>query len=125
MAGPISYEVDGEQYVAVTAGYGTAFFLISGVFAPKEGSPINARVNTFKLGGTAPKPVIAFTKIPTPRPPVMTVTPSEYQKGAQLYDMYCLNCHGIAVITGGVHSGPAEVRPAPVRRAVEGRSCGR
>jgi quinohemoprotein ethanol dehydrogenase len=102
MAGPISYEFDGEQYVAVTASYGTAFFLINGVFAPKEGSPINARVNTFKLGGVAPKPAIAFTKIPTPRPPVITVTPAAYQKGAQLYDTYCLTCHGIAAITGGV-----------------------
>ena len=46
--------------------------------------------------------MIAFTRIPTPRPPVMTVTPAEYQKGAQLYDTYCLDCHGIAVITGGV-----------------------
>jgi PQQ-dependent dehydrogenase (methanol/ethanol family) len=102
LAGPISYEVAGEQYVAVTAGYGTVFFLINGMYAPKEGSPINARVYTFKLGGAAPKPEIAFTRIATPRPPVVNVTAGEYRQGAQLYDQFCLNCHGIAVITGGV-----------------------
>ena len=39
LAGPISYEIDGEQYVAVPAGYGTSFFLIEGFFAPREGAP--------------------------------------------------------------------------------------
>ena len=102
LAGPISYEVDGEQYVAVPAGYGTSFFLINGFFAPREGAPVNARVYAFKLGGAAPKPQIDFARIPTPRPPVLRVTADEYQRGAQLYENYCLTCHGIAAITGGV-----------------------
>ncbi len=102
LAGPISYEVDGEQYVAVPGGYGTAFFLIEGFFAPKEGAPINARVSAFKLGGTAPKPEIVFRRIPTPKPPVITTTADEYALGAGLYDRNCLVCHGIAAVTGGV-----------------------
>ena len=56
----------------------------------------------FKLGGTAPKPQIDFARIPTPRPPVLRVTADEYQRGAHLYENYCLTCHGIAAITGGV-----------------------
>ena len=102
LAGPISYEVDGEQHVAVPAGYGTVFFLINGFFAPTVGAPVNARVYAFKLGGTAPKPQIDFARIPTPRPPVLRVTASAYQRGAQMYEDYCLTCHGIAAITGGV-----------------------
>jgi mono/diheme cytochrome c family protein len=70
--------------------------------APKEGSSINARVYSFKLGGQAPKPVIEFKRIPTPRPPLLATTPAEYQLGANLYDNFCLTCHGIAAITGGV-----------------------
>jgi quinohemoprotein ethanol dehydrogenase len=85
LAGPISYEVDGEQYVAVPAGYGTSFF-INGFFAPTVGAPVNARVYAFKLGGAAPKPQIDFTRIPTPRPPVLNVTASAYQRGAQLVE---------------------------------------
>jgi len=102
LAGPISYEVDGEQYVAVPAGYGTSFFLISGFFAPREGAPVNARVHAFKLGGAAPKPHITFTRIPTPRPPDLPVTTNEYRRATDLYENYCLTCHGIAAITGGV-----------------------
>jgi len=102
LAGPISYEVDGEQYVAVPAGYGTSFFLISGFFAPREGAPVNARVHAFKLGGAAPKPHITFTRIPTPRPPDLPVTANEYRRATDLYENNCLNCHGIAAITGGV-----------------------
>jgi len=102
LAGPISYEVDHEQYVAVAAGYGTAFFLIEGFFAPQEGAPINARVSAFKLGGTASKPEIVFRRVPTPKPPTIATTPAEYAQGGQLYGRYCLVCHGIAAITGGV-----------------------
>ena len=102
LAGPVSYEMDGEQYVSVAAGYGGVFFLINGLFAPREGNPSNARVYTFKLGGTAAKPEIRFTRIPTPPPPVLTVTNPQYQRGGALYDTFCLQCHGIAAITGGV-----------------------
>ncbi|HXW07436.1 MAG TPA: PQQ-dependent dehydrogenase, methanol/ethanol family [Vicinamibacterales bacterium] len=102
LAGPVSYEAGGEQYVAVAAGYGTSFFLINGFFAPREGASVNARVYSFKLGGTAPRPAIAFTRIPTPRPPALPVTAEEYRRATVLYENYCLTCHGIAAITGGV-----------------------
>ena len=102
LAGPISYGVDGEQYVSVAAGYGTSFFLINGLFAPKEGANVHARVYTFKIGGDAPRPEMDFTRMPTPRPPVIRTTTGEYQRGGQLYDEFCLVCHGIAAITGGV-----------------------
>ena len=102
LAGPISYAVDGEQYIAVPAGYGTSFFLINGFFAPKEGAPVSARVYAFKLAGRAQKPQITLTRIPTPQPPVLQVTADEYRRGTALYENYCLPCHGIAAITGGV-----------------------
>ena len=72
------------------------------VFAPREGAPVNARVHAFKLGGAAPKPQIAFARIPTPRPPGLPVTANEYRRATDLYENNCLNCHGIAAITGGV-----------------------
>jgi mono/diheme cytochrome c family protein len=103
LAGPVSYEVGGEQYVAVPAGYGSAFFLIDGGFhATKEIASINARVYAFKLGGSAPKPEIPLRRVPTPKPPVLMTTADEYALGTQLYERYCLTCHGLAAITGGV-----------------------
>ena len=86
----------------MSAGYGSTFFLISGFFAPKARSPINARVYAFALGGRAPKPDIRFTRIPTPRPPTVAVTPDQYAIGGRLYGENCLVCHGIAAIGGGV-----------------------
>ena len=88
--------------MAVPAGYGTAFFLIEGWLAPKEGAPINARVYAFKVGGSAAKPEIVFRRIPTPKPPALTTTADEYALGTQLYGQYCLTCHGVGAITGGV-----------------------
>ena len=119
LAGPISYEVDGEQYVAVLAGYGTSFFLINGFFAPREGAPVNGRVYVFKFGGAAPKPAIDFTRIPTPRPPVLRVTADAYQRGAQLYEDYCLVLPRHCRDHRRRASRPAEVGPAAGRRPVE------
>ena len=101
-AGPISYEVDGEQYVAVTAGYGSAFFLATGFWAPKLGAQINGRVYAFKLGGTADKPVIAFERMPTPEPPTVSATAGDVAAGGRLYWSFCLQCHGLEVVSGGV-----------------------
>ena len=54
MSGPISYEIDGEQYIAVTAGWGTALPVTGGGDAiPKIGSPEMGRVLVYKIGGKA------------------------------------------------------------------------
>src|SRR5205807_10473182 len=50
---PITYEVDGEQYIAVLAG---------GQFYPYEDSPRGDHLWALKLGGTVPP-------APAPRPP--------------------------------------------------------
>ena len=102
LAGPISYEVDGEQYVAVTAGYGSAFFLIAGLQAPKPGALINGRVYAFKLGGTAAKPAIALARAPMPEPPAASAPAGDVAAGGALYWKYCLMCHGLEVVSGGV-----------------------
>ncbi|MGQ0648763.1 MAG: c-type cytochrome, partial [Gemmatimonadaceae bacterium] len=102
LAGPISYEVDGEQYVAVLGGYGSVFFLVAGFFAPNEGAPVSGRVYAFKVGGTAARPEIALTRRPTPPPPVIATTAADAARGAQLYRDSCLVCHGVAAIAGAV-----------------------
>ena len=52
VAPPMSYEIDGEQYITVMAGWGGIFPLISGPSSWASGEPINrSRVLTFKLGG--------------------------------------------------------------------------
>ena len=102
LAGPITYSIAGEQYVAVTAGYGGAFFLIDSFTGPAEGNPLNGRVYVFKLGGTAAKPVINYRKAPVPMPPTIQVSADEYKRGAQLYERNCTVCHGVGALSSGV-----------------------
>jgi len=109
-AAPITYTVDGQQYVTVVAGYGGTYALAFGRAAKTSDFPNIGRVLTFKIGGTAtlPKPDLTAA-IPAPPP---NVAPAEQvAKGQALYAQYCGVCHGFGVVSGGVlpdlrHSGP-------------------
>ncbi len=65
LAAPMTYEVNGEQYVAIEVGYGGAFALAAGPLAldahVKGNSP---RVLAFKLGGKSKLPA---AEEPAPR----------------------------------------------------------
>src|SRR5208337_4865175 len=57
LAAPVSYEIDGEQYVAVEVGWGGAFGLAAGELALVSHTASNLpRVLVFKLGGAAALP---------------------------------------------------------------------
>src|SRR5262249_54522508 len=58
IAAPMTYEIDGEQYIAVLAGSGGAYGLNNGAYsALKTGTIRNvSRVLAFKLGGSATLP---------------------------------------------------------------------
>ncbi|MGH9383631.1 MAG: PQQ-dependent dehydrogenase, methanol/ethanol family [Vicinamibacterales bacterium] len=101
LAGPISYEVDGEQYVAVLAGNGSVFNLTASFLAPAEQASVKGRVYVFKIGGSAPKPTIERVQAASAPPPVIPITAEQYTRGAQLYTQYCVICHGAGVISGG------------------------
>jgi quinohemoprotein ethanol dehydrogenase len=102
LAGPITYEIEGEQYVAVLGGYGSLFFLVAGFLAPAEGNALNGRVHVFKLGAATLRPAINLQRPPTPKPPAIPLTAVAYGRAAQLYEHHCAICHGVAGVTGGV-----------------------
>ena len=102
LAGPISYEAGGEQHVAVVAGYGGSFFVITGFLAAAEGHALNGRVYAFKLDGKAPRPTLNLQKAPMLEPPAIKVRARDYNRGALLYERNCTTCHGAGVVTGGV-----------------------
>ena len=59
MAGPVSYTVNGEQYIAVLAGWGGVFPLATGEVSFKSGRVRNvSRMLAFKLGGKANLPAL-------------------------------------------------------------------
>jgi quinohemoprotein ethanol dehydrogenase len=101
VAGPVTYMVNGEQYIAVAAGWGGAFVLMGGGAGPLHQAP--SRLLAFKLGGTAqlpeppPPPVM-------PEPPASTADPEMIAAGEGLYMGLCGNCHGFYAISGGTVS---------------------
>ena len=83
VAAPMTYTLDGKQYVSVMAGWGGAF--------PKKHVSYG-RLLTFALGGTATLP--SRPRPRTVRPIASTATPQQITAGAKLYDTYCVRCHG-------------------------------
>jgi len=110
-AAPVTYTVDGEQYVTVLAGYGGAYALAFGRAAKATEFPVIGRVLTFKLGAKGSLPVPDLTAA-IPEPPPNTAPAEMVAKGSALFANYCLACHGAGAVSGGVlpdlrHSGPA------------------
>ncbi|MFN2376182.1 MAG: PQQ-dependent dehydrogenase, methanol/ethanol family [Candidatus Binatia bacterium] len=94
-AGPITYEVDGQQYVTIVAGWGGAFALGGGSAAEQGKSDRRGRVVTYAIPSAAP---------PTARD-IETIldTEGELAEGGRLYHNNCAECHG----GGGVSGSPA------------------
>jgi quinohemoprotein ethanol dehydrogenase len=94
MAAPTTYTIDGEQYVSVMAGYGgaeTYAYLPDGVVFQYENK---GRILTFKIGGGETPLPPRKKSIATPAPPTTVIKTELLQKGATLYEFYCITCHG-------------------------------
>ena len=103
MAGPVTYSVNGEQYVAVLAGWGGVFPLATGEVSFQSGHIRNiSRMLVFKLGGTADLPPAPQVEQPVLHPPPSTATAAEIHQGEQRFQRYCAACHGDVAVSGGV-----------------------
>jgi quinohemoprotein ethanol dehydrogenase len=113
MAPPISYRVNGRQYVTVMSGSGTSLVLL-GRYLQKYGISYRdqkRRVLTFALGGSAQLP-------DAPPYRFVAATDADYrpdaaaaQRGANAYGGTCLMCHG----RDGYAAGDApDLRASPV-----------
>ncbi len=102
MAGPVTYLVNGEQYVAVAAGWGGSFGLSGGEAALLAGVRGGGRVLAWKLGGKAVVPPGKPPLGPVPAPAhVVEATDAELRRGSVVYHTQCSACHGPGVIGGG------------------------
>lgn len=102
MAGPVTYTVDGEQYVAFMVGWGGAFTHIAGPLSLSAQVQPEARVTVFKLGakGTLPPPKAAPRKVP--QPPELTASTAQIAQARTMYNGLCGSCHGLNAVSGGV-----------------------
>jgi PQQ-dependent dehydrogenase (methanol/ethanol family) len=95
MAGPVTYELDGEQYVAVVAGF-------RGGSGGSYYDPNYSRLLVFKQGGIAKLPEPAPHVAPVLNPPPAFGTPAQLTQGVQLYGALCSTCHGSDGLSRGL-----------------------
>jgi PQQ-dependent dehydrogenase (methanol/ethanol family) len=102
LSGPMSYEIDGEQYIAVTAGWGTALPLSGGGDAiPKIGSAEKGRVLVYKIGGTGKLPDYEVFEPDHVAAADDFGSKQQLENGRVLYDRNCMVCHGPLVVSSG------------------------
>ncbi|MCW2394721.1 MULTISPECIES: PQQ-dependent dehydrogenase, methanol/ethanol family [unclassified Sphingobium] len=93
IGGPVTYAIDGVQYVAVNVGWGGS--IVAGLSKIPGGFRVSpARLLVFRLdakGVTLP-PLPPPTALP--RPPFLRATEAQVRLGAQLYGDTCARCHG-------------------------------
>ncbi len=93
LAGPVTYRIKGEQYVAVMAGYGGSMGMASASDFEKRKMP-NGLIVAFKLGGKAQLPPYTPVPLDTPSPSSETFSPAQIATGSKFYFTYCTICHG-------------------------------
>ncbi len=86
VGGAASYEVDGEQYIAVVAGQSRRG---AGYWAPNY-----ARLLVYKIGGTATLPEMISYTPPVLNPPENFGSPELLAQGQTHYNEHCASCHG-------------------------------
>jgi mono/diheme cytochrome c family protein len=100
VAPPISYEIDGEQYISVNVGWGGAFALVFGEYVQAESLPNVSRVLTFKLDGKASLPDVSWKPSVVFNPPAQTANESTLHLGHETYQDICMGCHGLNAVSG-------------------------
>jgi mono/diheme cytochrome c family protein len=99
LAAPVTFELDGRQYVSILVGWGGA----SGLYAanPFGHYKASGRVWTFVLGGAAD--FVPVRGIDRPKLTAIEVraSPEQIERGAALYAQRCSMCHGRAAASGG------------------------
>jgi quinohemoprotein ethanol dehydrogenase len=98
VAGPITYMIDGEQYIAINAGWGG-----SPVMNLNKNGPFRtatAKLLVFKLDAKG----VTLPPMPPPSalapPPPLRAPEAQVARGRELYAQTCVRCHGDNAIGG-------------------------
>ncbi len=94
VAAPLAYIIDGQQYIAVLAGYGGGPFGYFPVGSAVEKYGNEGRLIAFKLGGgDVPLPEELPPLDPIPEPPALTASQEMLDMGEALFVKACGECH--------------------------------
>jgi len=102
MGSPISYRLDGEQYVAVAQGWGGEASLPFGAVSGPQGYVNISRLLVFKLGAAADLPVVETYEQSLAAHSIPDASASRIEEGRAIYNQYCAFCHGGNVVSGGI-----------------------
>ncbi|WP_108789031.1 PQQ-dependent dehydrogenase, methanol/ethanol family [Erythrobacter sp. Alg231-14] len=100
VAPPITYTVNGEQYVAVLAGWGGAYAITVDGSLLAEKAPVRnvSRLLVFKLGATGELPAERELASLPLDPPASRASADTIALGGDKYARYCAVCHAPAAV---------------------------
>jgi quinohemoprotein ethanol dehydrogenase len=99
-APPMTFSVDGAQYIAVESGWGGPQVL--GNRPAGKGNVGPGKVLVFKLGGTATIPPYEHVVKPVPMPTFkLAASKAEIEEGRKIFANTCARCHGGEAVSGG------------------------
>jgi quinohemoprotein ethanol dehydrogenase len=99
IAAPISYAVGGRQYVTIMVGIGTSPGGVGPV--PFDYYSQARRVLTFALGGHGSLPMNHPVTRAPPADPDYKADATAEARGAAVYYLHCVGCHGMGAVSGG------------------------
>jgi PQQ-dependent dehydrogenase (methanol/ethanol family) len=114
-SGPMTYVVDGVQYITITSGWGSNYALVAG-YAYDDLTPSVGKVVTFKLGGTGSIPapeMAAVARAPKAEP---FGSDEQLAAGMVAYQRACAVCHGPLAIGAGMLP---DLRWSPITASAE------
>jgi len=94
VAPPVSYSVDGTQYIALLVGWGGVGGLSLPQFVPANGT---SRLLVYKLGGDTTHPIAPKVARMQNAPPPVTGTEEQITHGSDLFTEHCARCHGLNI----------------------------
>lgn len=102
IAPPVTYKVDGEQYIALAVGFGGAFPL---AVINEEKAAVNrygndGRIIAFKLGGAKEVPGSVVERPALLQPPALEADAATVLAGRDIYHRNCAVCHGFLGMSG-------------------------
>ena len=107
LAPPVTFEIDGEQYLSILTGTGGGD-LFSGEPLDPVAKPASLNYNNygrllvFKLGGTKELPQPNLRNRDIPKQKLAEVSIADLKRGEIQYHDFCAACHGLVVRSGGV-----------------------
>jgi len=93
---PVTYSVNGEQYVLVPVGWGSGsrLFAPAWTMATPQSKRGPSRLLAFRLGGSIPFPTPPDVVPPVPKPPEQTADAKTIAEGEAMYRKFvCDGCH--------------------------------